>query len=224
MTDRRGAPLTNVPVELRENGPAKFVDSTASSILVHTGGDGVVRLALVADGPGTSAIVAEISPYGTPGSVRGPGASDDECEQPAGPGGSPPTGRCISQTLTVSWEEPPPDLDEPVLGHLRTVNMRFAHGNEDELLVYGKLRLRDAGDDYRDCTVAQPVEVERRVDGRWKTLQNATTNGRGRYRAVVPDHAGRYRAVARRTETFVEDDALHVCKPAEKVKPHRHDR
>ncbi|HEV2756131.1 MAG TPA: hypothetical protein VG318_10215 [Actinomycetota bacterium] len=209
VTDREGAPLTNVPVELRESGPALFDASGASTVVAYTASDGVARATLRATGPGTSDVVAEISPPGMAGSLRGPGASDDECEQPGG--------RCLSETLTVTWTAPPPH--EPVERHLRNVTMRFTH-DDDGLVLYGKLRLPD--DDYEGCTAGQPVELKRRVRGRWKTLRTAVTNGRGSYAVSVPDRLGLYRAVATRTERFVEDEALHVCRRIDKAKRHRH--
>ena len=108
VTDRQGSPLANVPVELRETGPATFTLGGAGSVLATTGADGIARAVLTSAGPGTSSIVAEISPPGTTGSLRGPGAADDECEQPAGAGGAPPVGNCVSQALSVTWEVPPP--------------------------------------------------------------------------------------------------------------------
>lgn len=105
VTDRAGNPLANVPVELREVGPAVFTPSGAGTVLVTTGSDGIARAVLTSDQFGTSTIVAEISPPGTTGSFRGPGTADDECEQPAGTGGVPGAGNCSSQTLTVTWED-----------------------------------------------------------------------------------------------------------------------
>ncbi|HYO60498.1 MAG TPA: Ig-like domain-containing protein, partial [Actinomycetota bacterium] len=105
VTDRGGAPLANVPVEFRETGPATFVPGGADSVLATTGSDGIARAVLTSEDFGTSTIVAEISPPGTTGSFRGPGSSDDECEQPAGPGGTPAAGNCVSQALTVAWED-----------------------------------------------------------------------------------------------------------------------
>ncbi|HEX2196842.1 MAG TPA: hypothetical protein VHJ76_07940 [Actinomycetota bacterium] len=104
VTNHRAGPVENVRVELRETGLAVFVPAGTSSIIVTTGPDGVARGILWSERFGTSTIVAEIDPPGTAGSTRGPAPDDDECEQPAGPGGSPPAGNCVSGTLTVSWE------------------------------------------------------------------------------------------------------------------------
>lgn len=113
MTDQEGDPLAGVPVEVREVGPARFTPSGASTVVVTTGPDGIARVVLESDVEGTSVIVAEISPPGSAGSIRGPGAADDECEQPAGAGGAPQAGNCVSASLTVVWshiDPPPPDI------------------------------------------------------------------------------------------------------------------
>ncbi|HYP23757.1 MAG TPA: hypothetical protein VEV43_09300 [Actinomycetota bacterium] len=248
VTDRNGAPAQNVPVELRESGPAEFVATGASTILVYTGSDGVARATLVAEEGGDSTVVAEISPPGIPGSVRGPGASDDACEQPGG--------NCVSQTLTVHWEEevphacndgtdndgdgyvdhpedpgcsePDDDSETPAPHpsaerHSRAAGLRFAHDDETgRLLVYGKVRLTDAGDDYEECMKRRPVEVQRRVDGDWETLKTPETDDRGRYTASVPDRPGRYRATALRTSHIDDAGLVHVCKRAVRAKRHLH--
>lgn len=106
VTDRNGAPVANVVVEFRQIGPAYFTATAAAVVTVVTGNDGVARAVITSDQEGASTVVAEISPPGAPGSVRGPGPTDDECEQPAGPGGTPPAGNCVSQTLAVTWDDP----------------------------------------------------------------------------------------------------------------------
>ena len=113
VTDRGGRPLANIPVQLRETGPAAFTSSGGNSIVAATGADGVVRAALYSGTFGTSVLVAEISPPGVPGSFRGLGAADDECEQPAGPGGGPGAGNCVSQPLTVHWVDDHEDPEDP---------------------------------------------------------------------------------------------------------------
>lgn len=113
VTNRQGSPVANVPVRFTETGPAGFVPTGADAVLVSTGTDGIARAALTSEDEGTSTVAAEISPPGTTGSFRGPEADDDECEQPAGPGGVPSAGNCISQSLTVSWAHTEPiDCDD----------------------------------------------------------------------------------------------------------------
>lgn len=105
VTDRNGVAVANVPVEFRQSGPARFTATGTASVVVVTANDGVARALMTSEDFGTSTIVAEVSPPGAPGSFRGPGPADDECEQPAGPGGAPPAGNCVSQPLTVIWDE-----------------------------------------------------------------------------------------------------------------------
>ncbi|MFN2587485.1 MAG: Ig-like domain-containing protein [Actinomycetota bacterium] len=156
VTDEQAAPVAGVPVELRETGPGSFLTGGDAAV-VRTDADGIARAAVTAATRGTSSVVAEISPAGLPGGFRGPGASDDECEQPGGSGGSPPPGNCISAPVTIEWipEDFPPCADgidndedgftdeedpgcddgteEPYNGavvdnyHLRQINMRFRH-------------------------------------------------------------------------------------------------
>lgn len=117
VTNRSGAPLGGIPVQLRHVGPADFVSTGTDTVLVTTSADGTARATLASEVEGTSTIVAEISPSGTPGGFRGPGAADDECEQPAGAGGAPPAGNCISATLLAFWELHPPtsvDCDDAI--------------------------------------------------------------------------------------------------------------
>jgi hypothetical protein len=176
VTDRGGQPLANIPVELRETGPAVVRPANGNSAVAITGDDGVAHFDVYSLLEGASTLVAEISPPGTPGSVRGPGAADDECEQPAGPGGTPTPGNCTA-TLTATWNfiDPPSECDdeldndddgfvdgddpgcddgteEPVNHetprHPRRINMRFRDwvGPGDEGLAIFG-RLRLAGED-----------------------------------------------------------------------------
>lgn len=260
VTDRQGRPLAGVPVELRVTGAGAFAPGGASSVLVTTAADGVARATLSSEIAGTSSLVAEISPPGTAGSFRGPAATDDECEQPTGPGGVPPAGNCVSQTLQVTWvtttticsdgmdndgdslvdledpgcssedddsELPVHDSGIPLVPHERRINMRFRDwvGPGDEgLVIFGRVRLADEEDNFRKCTQAQPVRIQRRIDGDWKTIKHANTNARGRYAGVVFDRTGPYRAVGVRTELLIEDEALHVCRRIEIEKTHHHRR
>jgi hypothetical protein len=261
VTDGRGNPVSGVPVELRVTGRGSFAPYGASAVVVTTGRDGTAHAILRSEIEGMSAVVAEISPPGTPGGFRGSGASDDECEQPPGAGGSPPAGNCVSQTLTVTWEREMrticsdgldndadgfTDLDDPgctsvdddselpthgydvPAHHDRLINMRFRDGAGPRgagLLIFGRLRPTEDDDDFRGCIEAQPVRIQRRVDGDWETVAEEATNARGRYRDVVLDKPGRYRVVAPRTTLHDgETDLLHVCRRSEIRKSHHHRR
>lgn len=260
VTNHQGSPVANVPVRFAETGPAGLIPSGADAVLVPTGADGIARAALASEDEGTSTVVAEISPPGTSGSFRGPGPADDECEQPAGPGGAPAAGNCISQPVTVSWSEPinghdcddgidndgdtlvdyPEDPGctseddgteapfDPVPedeNHARAISLRFREGTgqlEGRLVVFGRVRLTNEADEYLECTRGQDVVIRRRVDGEWITAEEAKTNFRGRYSAVLKDRPGRYLAIARHKQIVSEQNEFHACLRARKVKPHRH--
>nr|QEO74162.1 hypothetical protein [uncultured bacterium] len=250
VTDANGLPVANVPVDLRETGPARFVATGTSSVLVTTGNDGVARASIASDDEGESTIVAEMSPPGSPGSFRGPGPADDECELPGG--------NCVTQALTVTWEEEvvnghdcddgidndgdayidfPDDpgcendsdgteepFDKPPrrVPHSRTISLHFTdlEGGE-RLSVSGRVRLAETDDDYRPCVRNMDVRIERLVDGAWVEKARDYTNHRGRYSGTVRDVTGRYRAVAT-SIAFQDGGLLHDCLRAKNVKTHRH--
>ncbi len=247
VTNRLGQPLFGIPVEFRESGPGGFLPAGGSSIVRSTELDGIARTVLTSNVPGASSIVAEISPPGTPGGFRGPGARDDECEQSAGPDGAP-AGNCVSQRLTVTWQPLPvcadgadndgdglTDADDPVcrdaaatselpVHHTREISMRFDHllVDDDVLLVSGRLKAADPDDAFLDCFTHHLLKIKRLVDGAWETVGKTETDWRGRYKVLVPDRPGDYQAVARRTEAPVPGAPSHVCRRAEREKPHIH--
>lgn len=118
------------------------------------------------------------------------------------------------------------ELPVNLVHHDRRTNMRFRDsvGPGDEgLVIFGRLRLADEEDAFFECTHRQPMLIQRRVDGEWKTIKEAKTNPTGRWTGVVFDVPVRYRAVAPRVEIQV-DDVVHVCSGARKVKTHHHRR
>jgi hypothetical protein len=178
VTDQLGNPMDDIPVELRETGPAGFTPGGTDSVVVTTGANGIATATLDAEGLGTSNLVAEIGPAGVPGGIRSPGTADDECERPAGSTGTPPAGNCTA-SLTVAWSTMPHDdqcddgldndedglvdeedsgcddgTEEPVdhldQRHPRRINMRFRDGagTDDEGLEIFG-RLRLVGGDDR---------------------------------------------------------------------------
>ena len=147
---------------------------------------------------------------------REPGTTDDECEQPAGADGEPAVGNCFSQTLTKTWGD--------TTRHARRVSLRFNDGtgaSNNRLVVFGRLRLAETS--FTDCIAQQPVNVQRRINGRWVTKKTTNTNRRGRYAVEIFDKVGRYRVVAPRTEILNEDlNHLDVCLKAVRTKRHAH--
>lgn len=119
-----------------------------------------------------------------------------------------------------------PVNEEPTkVRHDRRISIRFTDGTgarNNGLVVFGRVRLGPEGTN-EDCFRQVPVNVQRRINGRWVTKKTTTTNRRGRYAVEIFDQASRYRAVAPRHEILQEDlNELHVCLKAVKVKRHRH--
>jgi len=98
VTDHQGNPVNDVPVEFRETGPGIFTPQGGGTATVTTDANGLAAVLLTSDVEGTSTVVAEISPEGTQGGFRTPGANNDECERPAGTNNQPAAGNCTSQT------------------------------------------------------------------------------------------------------------------------------
>ncbi|MDQ4024550.1 MAG: Ig-like domain-containing protein [Actinomycetota bacterium] len=261
VTDVQGNPVAGVPVQFRETGPAIFTPQGGSTATVSTDANGLASVLMTSDVTGTSTVVAEILSGSGVNNARGPGATDDQCEQPAGQGGTPTAGNCISQTLTKEWapdviepecdngidddgdgfiDEEDPSCDSPTdddespvdpppdprrVPHDRRISIRFQDGTgarNNGLVVFGRLRVPDG---FSDCLSQQPVNIQRRISGRWVTKKTTNTNRRGRYAVEIFDQASRYRAVAVRTEILDEDlNELHICRKAVKAKRHRHRR
>ncbi|MFN2587486.1 MAG: Ig-like domain-containing protein [Actinomycetota bacterium] len=120
--------------------------------------------------------------------------------------------------------ELPVNLPPTEVRHDRSISIRFQDGTgarNNGLVVFGRVRAPG----FPDCRSAVPVNVQRRVSGRWVTKKTTTTNRRGRYAVEIFDQASRYRAVAPRFEILDEDlNELHICRKAIKVKRHRHRR
>ena len=130
-----------------------------------------------------------------------------------------------SCTSELDDTEEPFDRPDPTkVPHDRRISIRFNDGTGargNGLVVFGRLRAPD----YPDCRKQMPVNVQRRVNGRWITKKTTTTNRRGRYAVEIFDQASRYRAVAPRQEILEDDlNELHVCRKAVKAKRHRHRR
>jgi uncharacterized protein (DUF2141 family) len=118
---------------------------------------------------------------------------------------------------------PPPDEDPTKVRHDRRVSIRFTHGTgarNNGLVVYGRLRVPDG---FNNCRSQQPINIQRRISGRWVTKKTTNTNRKGRYAVEIFDQASRYRAVAVKTKILDEDaNVLHICMKAVKAKRHRH--
>ena len=96
-----------------------------------------------------------------------------------------------------SFVVPPPDFDcswvfDPVS---RSVTLRLV----------GSLVARGAvtpDDEFTVCAASVPVKIQRRVSGRWETVERTTTTDTGFYKKRINDRPGKYRAVAPRIDQF----------------------
>ncbi len=117
-----------------------------------------------------------------------------------------------------------PPVEPERFRHDRRISIRFNDGTgarNNGLVVFGRLRAPN----FPDCRSGVPVNVQRRVNGRWMTEKTTNTNRRGRYAVEIFDQASRYRAVARRTEIVDLDlNRVDICRKAIKAKRHRHRR
>jgi hypothetical protein len=143
---------------------------------------------------------------------------DEFIDFPADPG-------CTSAT---DDSEDPFNTDDPEeIPHARRISIRFNDGTgarNNGLVVFGRVRL-GAGGTNNDCIQQVPVNIQRRVNGRWVTKKSTDTNRRGRYAVEIFDQASRYRAVAPKVEILDEDlNQLHICQRTAKDKRHRHRR
>ena len=59
-----------------------------------------------------------------------------------------------------------------------------------------------ADDGLTACAVGVPVKIQRRVEGEWTTVRTTTTSPTGSYTRLIPDKAGRYRAIAQKIFLF----------------------
>jgi hypothetical protein len=121
-------------------------------------------------------------------------------------------GNDLTDKVTSSWTV-------QKLVHTRSLSLSFAHKKGD-LVVSGVLSPNDS---YVDCSISQPVKVQRRIDGKWDTKATLQSDAEGRYRAELADHTGVYRAVA--TETIADDldpSKRHVCAAVKTKKEHSH--
>ncbi|HEX2294019.1 MAG TPA: Ig-like domain-containing protein [Actinomycetota bacterium] len=249
VTDAAGAPVPDVPVQLREEGEGRFTTG-GDSVVVVTGADGRATAVVTSDVVGRSLVWAEISPPGTPGGFRGPATDDDACEQPSDADGVPGPGNCIAGPLSVDWHVPPPppecsdrqdndqdgyvDADDPSCAgefddsedgpvdvrYNRKVTLAFSEWKRGRLLAFGRVKLEGAGP--AECVEGVPVRIVRRSRGGWVHVATVSTGGSGWYLAVVADTPGRYRASALRYETMPPSGEFTTCRRASRAKTHRH--
>lgn len=71
-----------------------------------------------------------------------------------------------------------------------------------------------------ECGVGTPIKIQRRVDGRFKTIASATTNADGNFSKKVPDRPGKYRIVSTQ---YSDAETGNTCLASQAApKTHRH--
>jgi streptogramin lyase len=76
--------------------------------------------------------------------------------------------------------------------HARNVTLNLVR----HLVARGVVK---ASDGFSTCAANVPVNIQRRVSGRWKTVETTTTTASGSYRETIADDSGKYRAKAPKT-------------------------
>lgn len=230
VTDAEGEPVADAPVTFSEQGVGRFTTG-GDEVVTATDAYGVASAVVTGDEPGRSDVFAELS--------------SPECGQ-AGP-----TRSCASGPVTVFWEVPPPgycsdgvdndgdgltDMDDdgctgpedpnegtgdPLEAHWdRALSLRFGDWRRDRVVLFGRLRALGGGP--QECVAGLPVDLLRRVDGRWVSAGRVTTSAEGWYVAVRRDRPGAYRATAPRRSPTVDGSYRTTCRRARVTKPHRH--
>lgn len=80
-----------------------------------------------------------------------------------------------------------PDLEQ----HERSVTLSIR--KRSKLVASGKV---SSADGYQPCEADVPVRVQRRSEGRWRTIKGTVTRSEGTYRTTLPNRRGRYRTRA----------------------------
>lgn len=142
----------------------------------------------------------------------------------ASPTGSPTATPTSSPTASPTGS-PGPDPD-PVK-HRRNVeitdfkHVKLKNKKKKALQVSGVVEAPSFG----ECRQAVPIKVQLRADGEWVTRKSDFTNDRGRFKVLIRDVSGKYRAVATKVEKVDEDtNTVNVCRRAADTARHRHKR
>jgi hypothetical protein len=102
------------------------------------------------------------------------------------------------------------DFIVPVV-HPRTVSL----GLKKHIIAAGAITVADG---FAGCFQERSVRIQKRRDGRWRTVGTATTNLAGGYSIKLPDRTGKYRARAPKASS-----ATDICpKATSSVVRHRH--
>ena len=70
------------------------------------------------------------------------------------------------------------------------------------------------------CGVGTPVNIQRKIDGKFKTIASLATNVEGKFSRKVPDRTGSYRVVS---TAYTDGETGTECLPSQAAaKTHRH--
>lgn len=79
------------------------------------------------------------------------------------------------------------------------------------------MTVEDGG--FAGCAKRVPVKVQKKVRGGWATVKQVDTRKTGKYKVLMKDRKGLYRAVAVRVE---KKDGMEICNKAVAKKRHSH--
>jgi hypothetical protein len=88
-----------------------------------------------------------------------------------------------------------------VVGHVRKVTLAL----DKDLVATGQV---SATDDFAQCESGVTVKVQRKREGKWRTIDSDVTGPTGNYRESLRDRAGKYRALIGR---LVLNEGADVC-------------
>jgi hypothetical protein len=88
-----------------------------------------------------------------------------------------------------------------VARHARTVTIELVRN----LVARGEVATPDA---FGPCESGITVKIQRRREGKWRTVDTTVTDALGLYREPIPDRAGRHRALIDR---LVLDNGANIC-------------
>ena len=157
--------------------------------------------------PGTpSGVTPDLSDCPTPSPSASPSASPTATPSPTA---SPTTSPTASPTESPTFS-PTPSEDK----HSRDVDFNLKDAKQNKLSISGKVTVDDG---FNDCRSTVPVKIQKKKNGKFKTIKQISTNGKGKFDTKVKDKTGKYRVLAPKV-----DLGLDVCTKAQEAKTHKH--
>jgi len=235
--DAQGQPTSDAVVRFTEQGPGRFTTEGCGAqanfcdILTDQTGQADVAIATGQNETGTTTIIGEILIEYIDPATGAVGRGPTECARTTG-GGTP--GVC-SDSVQKTWTTSPTNTTPPTppneVDHARSISIDISHvfirnrkGNRVRWLkVSGNVGTTG---EFEGCAGGVPVKVQIRTEGGgWLTRKSDTTSARGRYKVLIADSPGRYRAVAPKIEVPDEQtNTVNNCLRAAAKQRHRHNR